>query len=249
MMTTPAIEPTSSRNAASGISKRRLLLVDDHPIVCQGLSEMINYEADLAVCGVAADRHQALEKIDKLQPDLIVLDISLKASNGIELLKDVKSRHPKLGVLMLSMHDENLYAFRALRAGAAGYIMKQEPADRVLAAIRQALSGEVALSPSLEKWAMKQLVGGSAAPSGLPLEDLTDRELEVFRLIANGYTTRQIAAELHLSVKTIESHRAHLKLKLNLETSAELVQRAIQQQEFLGRRPPADGAAASPALV
>jgi DNA-binding NarL/FixJ family response regulator len=212
-------------------SKSRILLVDDHPIVRQGLSEMINHEKDLAVCGTAEDLHKALEQIIALKPDLVVVDISLKGSNGIELLKNIKVRYPKMIVLMLSMHDEALYAVRALRAGAAGYIMKQEATEKVLTAIRQVLNGEIYLSEKMEKKMMQQLVGGRAARTGSPIEDLSDRELEVFGLIGQGHGTRQIAEELHLSIKTIESHRAHIKEKLNLKNATELVQHAIQWRE------------------
>jgi DNA-binding NarL/FixJ family response regulator len=199
--------------------------------VRQGLTELLNHEEDLAVCGTADDMSQALDQIEKLKPDLVVLDISLKSSNGIEVLKDIKIRYPKLLVLMLSMHDENLYALRALRAGAAGYVMKHEPADALLASIRRVLSGETSLSKKMEKSVMKQLVGGGAVRTGSPLEDLSDRELEVFRHIGSGHSTRQIAQELHLSIKTIESHRAHIKEKLHLKNGTELVQHAIQWQE------------------
>lgn len=223
-------EPTGGA-ALKGKTQRRVLLVDDHPIVREGLTEMINHEGDLAVCGTAEEMNQALDQIEKLRPDLVMLDISLKGSNGIEVLKNIKVRYPKMLVLVLSMHDETLYALRALRAGASGYIMKQELGERVLAAIRQVLNGEISLSENMEKKMMKQLVGGRAARTGSPLEDLSDRELEVFRLIGKGYSTRQIAEELHLSIKTIESHRAHIKEKLNLKNAMELVQHAIQWQE------------------
>lgn len=208
--------------------KGKILLVDDHPIVRQGLTEMINNEKDLVVCGTADDLHKALDQIAALGPDLVVVDISLKGSNGIELLKNIKVRYPKMRVLMLSMHDESLYAIRALRAGASGYIMKQEATEKVLTAIRQVLKGEVYLSERMEKRMMQQLVGGRAVRTGSPIEDLSDRELEVFGLIGQGHGTRQIAEELHLSIKTIESHRAHIKEKLNLKNAAELVQHAIQ---------------------
>jgi DNA-binding NarL/FixJ family response regulator len=232
MATTRAARPdVSSQETPSPKGKRRLLLVDDHPIVREGLADMLNHEGDLAICGTAEDLHEALDQIEKLRPDLVVLDISLKASNGIEVLKDIKVRYPKLLVLMLSMHDENLYAVRALRAGAAGYIMKQEPADRMVTAIRRVLDGEVVLSAKMERVMMNQLVAGRGAPALSPLDDLSDRELEVFRLIGKGYGTRQIAEELHLSVKTIESHRAHIKEKLHLNSATELVQRAVQWQE------------------
>jgi DNA-binding NarL/FixJ family response regulator len=211
--------------------KHRILLVDDHPIVRQGLAELIDHQKDLMVCGTAEEVHQALDQIAALGPDLVVVDISLKSSNGIELLKDIKVRHPKLPVLMLSMHDETLYAVRALRAGASGYIMKQEATDNVLTAIRQVLAGEIYLSERMEKKMMQQLVGGRSARTGSPLEDLSDRELEVFNLIGQGHGTRQIAEELHLSIKTIESHRAHIKEKLKLKNATELVQHAIQWRD------------------
>lgn len=221
----------SRDNTAPKKGKSRILLVDDHPIVRQGLEEMINHEKDLAVCGTAEDLHQALDQITALKPDLVMVDISLKGSNGIELLKNIKVRFPKLSVLMLSMHDESLYAVRALRAGASGYIMKQEATEKVLTAIRQVLNGEIYLSEKMEKKMMQQLVGGRAARTGSPIEDLSDRELEVFGLIGQGHGTRQIAEQLHLSIKTIESHRAHIKEKLNLKNATELVQHAIQWRE------------------
>lgn len=212
-------------------TKFRILLVDDHPIVRQGLAELINNEKDLCVCGTAEDLNKALEAIEALKPDLVIVDISLRGSNGIELLKNIKVRYPKMLVLMLSMHDESLYAVRALRSGASGYIMKQEATEKVLTAVRQVLRGEIYLSEKMEKKMMQQLVGGRAARTGSPLEDLSDRELEVFNLIGQGHGTRQIAEELHLSIKTIESHRAHIKEKLNLKNATELVQYAIQWRE------------------
>jgi DNA-binding NarL/FixJ family response regulator len=208
--------------------KYRILLVDDHPIVRQGLAEMIESQKDLMVCGTAEDLPRTLQQIDALKPDLVVLDISLKGANGIELLKHIKVHDPKLRVLMLSMHDETLYAVRALRAGAAGYIMKHEATGKVLTAINQVLRGEIYLSETMEKKMMQQLVGGRGDRTGSPLEDLSDRELEVFNLIGQGQGTRQIAEQLHLSIKTIESHRAHIKEKLNLKTATELVQHAMQ---------------------
>ena len=218
-------------SASKNGNKHRILLVDDHPIVRQGLAEMIDQERDLQVCGTAEDVHKALDALEKVKPDLVIADISLKGSNGIELLKNIKVRYPRTLVLVLSMHDESLYAVRALRAGAAGYIMKQEATEKVLRAIRQVLTGEIYLSEKMEKKMMHQLVGGRTARTGSPIEDLSDRELEVFGLIGQGHGTRQIAEELHLSIKTIESHRAHIKEKLNLRTATELVQHAIQWRE------------------
>jgi DNA-binding NarL/FixJ family response regulator len=218
-------------NVAAKKNKSRVLLVDDHPIVRQGLAELIDHENDMTVCGVAEDIHHALDQIGTLLPDLTIVDITLKGSNGIELLKNIKIRYPKQAVLMLSMHDEALYAVRALRAGASGYVMKQEATEKVLTAIRQVLKGEIFLSDRMEKKMMRQLVGGSSPRTGSPLEDLSDRELEVFNLIGQGRGTRQIADDLHLSIKTIESHRAHIKEKLNLQNATELVQHAIQWSE------------------
>src|SRR2546430_3619568 len=163
--------------------KRRILLVDDHPIVRQGLAELIDAEKDLTVCGTADSMNSALEHMVGLKPDLVVVDISLKGSNGIELLKNIKVRYPKMRVLMLSMHDEGLYAIRALRAGASGYIMKQEATEKVIEAARKVLNGEIYLSDRMEKKMMQQLVGGRTARTGSPLEDLSDPELEVFDLI------------------------------------------------------------------
>ncbi|HYE31771.1 MAG TPA: response regulator transcription factor [Methylomirabilota bacterium] len=212
--------------------KKRILLVDDHPIVRQGLAELIDAQKDLGVIGTASNMQTALDLIDKLIPDLVIVDISLSGNNGIELVKNIKVRHPKMLILMLSMHDESLYAVRSLRAGASGYIMKQEATDKVLTAIRQVLNGEIYLSEKMEKRMVSQLVGaGRTERTGNPIEDLTDRELEVFGLIGQGHGTRQIAEKLHLSIKTVESHRAHIKEKLNLKTATELVQHAIQWQE------------------
>ncbi|MEO6036560.1 MAG: response regulator transcription factor, partial [Verrucomicrobiota bacterium] len=185
----------------------------------------------------AENAHKALDAIATTKCDVAIIDISLGGSSGIELLKNIKVRYPKLLVLILSMHDESVYAQRALRAGAAGYIMKQEATERVLVAIRKVLGGEVYLSEKLGTRMLNQLVGGrSATLSGSPIEELSDRELEVFGLIGQGHGTRPIAEKLHLSVKTIESHRAHIKEKLNLKNATELVHHAIQwaQSESLG---------------
>ena len=215
----------------------RVLIVDDHPLLRQGIAQLINHEKDMVVCGEAESAQKALDAMATTKFDVAIIDISLGASNGIELLKNIKIQHPKLLVLILSMHDESVYAQRALRAGAAGYIMKQEATERVLLAIRKVLSGEVYLSEKLGVRMLNQLVGGrSTALVGSPIEELSDRELEVFGLIGQGMGTRPIAEKLHLSVKTIESHRAHIKEKLRLKNATELVHHAIQwaQSESLG---------------
>jgi DNA-binding NarL/FixJ family response regulator len=208
--------------------KYKVLLVDDHPIVRQGLALLIDRETDLAVCGEADGAHSAFQAIDTLGPDLVVLDISLSGPDGLDVLKEIRMKTASLPVLILSMHDETIYAERAMRAGASGYIMKQEATEKVLVAIRRILQGDVYLSDRLTKTMLQQMVHGSSPSKGSPLLNLTDRELEVFRLIGAGHGTRQIADELHLSVKTIESYQAHIKEKLALRNARELVQHAIE---------------------
>lgn len=214
----------------------RILIVDDHPLLRQGIGRLINQEDDMMVCGEADEPGKAMGAIADTNPDVVILDISLKGASGIELLKNIKARYPRLLVLILSMHDESVYAQRALRAGAAGYIMKQEATERVLVALRKVLSGEVYLSEELGHKLLNRMVGGRGTLSGSPIEELSDRELEVFGLIGQGHGTRPIAEKLHLSVKTVESHRAHIKEKLNLKNATELVHHAIQwvQSESLG---------------
>lgn len=210
-------------------AKYRVMLVDDHPILRQGLAQLINQEKDLMVCGQFEEASKALDAVESLTPDAAIVDISLKGASGIELLKNIKVRFPALLVLVLSMHDESLYAERALRAGASGYIMKQEATEQVLVALRKVLNGEIYLSETMSSKLMHQLVGGKPTAGSL-LERLSDRELEIFGLIGQGRGTRQIAEQLHLSVKTVESHRAHIKEKLNLKNATELVHRAIQMR-------------------
>jgi len=209
------------------LEKRGVLIVDDHPIVRQGLAQLIDQEHDLHVCGQAEDAHEAMRAIRELNPDLAIVDISLKDTSGIELSKDIKVRHPGLPVLILSMHDEGIYAERALRAGARGYVMKQEATERVVTAIRRVLSGEVYVSESVAAKMVSKLVAGPAQSGGSPVDRLSDRELEVFRLIGAGYGTREMAEKLHLSVKTIETYRAHIKEKLDLVDANELLRTAI----------------------
>ncbi|MGC2769358.1 MAG: response regulator transcription factor [Candidatus Acidiferrum sp.] len=208
--------------------KCRVLLVDDHPIVRQGLALLIDREADLSVCGEAEGAHSAFHAIETLRPDIVVLDISLNGPDGLDVLKEIRMKTASLPVLILSMHDESIYAERAMRAGANGYIMKQEATEKVLVAIRRILQGEVYLSDRLTNTMLQQYVRGGSPTKRSPLVNLTDRELEVFRLIGAGHGTRQIADELHLSVKTIESYQAHIKEKLALRNARELVQHAIE---------------------
>jgi len=207
--------------------KASVYIVDDHPLLVQGLTDLINAQPDMKVTGTTPEWTVALSQFQKEKPDVVILDITLKNANGVEVLKNLRVHFPDLRVLMLSMHDESLYAMRALKAGAQGYIMKAAATEKVITAIRQILSGELYLSEEMSRRAMATLVGRKKETGGSPLEDLSDRELEVFTLIGEGLTTRQIADKLHLSVKTIETHRAHIKEKLNLKNSTELVQHAI----------------------
>ena len=213
---------------ATPTKKCRVLLVDDHPIVRQGLALLIDRESDLVVCGEADGAHSVFRAITTLRPDIVILDISLNGPDGLDVLKEIRTKTAGLPVLILSMHDESIYAERAIRAGANGYIMKQEATEKVLVAIRRILQGEVYLSDRLTSTMLQQYVRGESLPRKSPLVNLTDRELEVFRLIGEGRGTRQIAEELHLSVKTIESYQAHIKEKLALRNARELVQHAIE---------------------
>lgn len=209
------------------IEKKRLLIVDDHPIVRQGITRLINYEEELMVCGEAGNAKEALEAVEREKPDMVIVDISLKGRSGLELIKDLRMRHQDLPVLVVSMHDESLYAERVLRAGAKGYIMKQEPPEKVLNAIRQVLSGKIFVSEKMREKMLQRYVLGSSQKNASTVERLSDRELEVFRLIGKGMGTRQIAKELDLSIKTVETYREHIKEKLNLENSSKLLQYAI----------------------
>jgi DNA-binding NarL/FixJ family response regulator len=207
--------------------KKMVFVVDDHPIVRQGLALLINQESDLTVCGQAEEMHSALRAIQNNRPDILIVDISLSGPDGLELLKNIRLTSPRLPVLILSMHDESIYAERALRAGANGYIMKQEATEKVLVAIRRILSGEIYVSDRIANSMLQHYVRGNP-PGHSSIADLTDRELEVFRLIGEGQGTRQIAEALHLSVKTVESYQAHIKEKLSLRSARELVQHAVQ---------------------
>ncbi len=208
--------------------KKRIFIVDDHPIVREGLALMMNREPDLMVCGEAEEASAALQAINVDRPDFLIVDISLNGPDGLELLKSIRARHPSLPVLILSMHDESVYAERALRAGANGYIMKQEATDRVLVAVRQILNQKVYVSDRVANRMLQKYISGSGTGKQSSIADLSDRELEVFRLIGEGHSTRMIAEELHLSIKTVESYQSHIKDKLSLRTGRELVQRAIQ---------------------
>lgn len=228
-MTTPT--PETGRR-----KKRGILIVDDHPIVRQGLALLISQEGDLEVCAEASGAGEALAAIEKHAPDLAIVDLSLKYGNGLELIKQLKGRFPELPALVVSMHDETLYAERALRAGAKGYIMKQEATENVVSAVKRVLSGEIYVSRKMSAKLMEKFIHGRAADISSPLERLSDRELEVFQLIGRGLPTRRIAEMLHLSVKTIETHRAHIKEKLKLKNASELVQHAVHWTQNLNNK-------------
>jgi DNA-binding NarL/FixJ family response regulator len=215
-------------NQVTVARKNKVLVVDDHPIVRKGLALLINRESDLMVCGEAEDAQAAVHALAASKPDILVVDISLNGPDGLDLLKDIRARYPDLPVLILSMHDESIYAERALRAGAQGYIMKQEATEKVLVALRRILSHEIYVSERIANRMLQRYIGNPTAGGPFSIANLTDRELEVFRLIGEGHSTRQIAEELHISVKTVESYQAHIKEKLSLRSARELVQHAIE---------------------
>jgi DNA-binding NarL/FixJ family response regulator len=203
------------------------MLVDDHPLVRERLTELIQAEPDLVVCAEAEDRHQALEGITAHQPDLIIVDLTLRDSDGLELIKDIHSRWPKLKMLVVSMHDESLYAERVIRAGALGYITKQEATRNILVAIRRVIDENIFLSERIATHIISRLTANVGAVAASPAELLTDRELQVFELTGRGYNTREIAQKLRIGVKTAETYRARIKEKLKLKDASELLQLAI----------------------
>jgi len=219
--------PVESHSAPRA-AKSSVFIVDDHAIVREGLALLIDREPDLSVCGDADEACSALRRIEEMKPDLIIVDISLNGPDGLDLLKTIRTRNASLPVLILSMLDESFYAERALRAGANGYIMKQEATEQVLTAIRRILGGEIYVSEAIANRMLHRFIGGGQAGSRSVMAGLSDRELEVFRLIGQGHGTRQIAEELHISVKTVESYQGHIKEKLLLKNARELVQLAIQ---------------------
>lgn len=216
------------RNAAAERVKTRILVVDDHPIVRERLAELINQESDLNVCGEAEDSREAIKAVEALRPDLAIVDITLKDTYGIELIKQLKETHPKLPVLVLSMHDESLYGERALRAGAKGYLTKQEATKKVISAIRRILAGEIYVSDKMASTILHKVAGGGSAQGGSPVDVLTDREMEIFQLLGQGRGVKEIADNLFISVKTVEAHREHIKQKMNFKSSSELLRFAIQ---------------------
>jgi DNA-binding NarL/FixJ family response regulator len=203
-------------------SRSRILLVDDHAVVRYGIAQLINRQADLVVCGEEEDASRALTAITTLKPDLVIADISLKDSSGLELMRNIKAQYSHIPVLVVSVHDESIYAEIAFRAGALGYLMKQEAVDKILTAIRRVLAGSIFVSDAQAARMLQQQVRGQGNINESPVKSLSDRELEVFQLIGQWKKTKDIAGQLHLSIKTIEYYREQIKRKLNLKSAAEL---------------------------
>jgi len=218
--------PDSSKGKAV-----RILLVDDHPIVRDGLAEAINHESDLTVCATAEDRQEALRAIELTKPELVVVDLMLKSSSGLELIKDVHARWPRLLILVVSMHDETLYAERVLRAGARGYITKQQATRDILFAIRRVLGGGIYLSEKTASTVLARLTSQPQTVSDSIADVLADRELQVFEMTGRGLTTREIAEQLRIDMKTVDTYRTRIKEKLNLESTSELLKVAIRWRQ------------------
>jgi DNA-binding NarL/FixJ family response regulator len=203
--------------------KARILIVDDHPMTRSGLVHLISHQPEMTVCGEAEDAAQALDLVANSRPDLMLIDITLPGKSGLELIKDVKAIHSELPMLVLSMHDESLYADRVLRAGARGYITKHEGGDKLMAAIRHVLSGRIYVSESMSAHILEIFSGGQSTIDRSSIQKLSDREFEVFEALGEGLSSHEIAKKLHLSAKTVDAHRANIKTKLKINTTAELI--------------------------
>ena len=208
--------------------RKKILIVDDHPMTRHGLAVMVSRQTDLAVCGEADNAHQALATIGRLRPDLVLADISMPGKSGLEFIKDMAVLHPKVPVLVISMHEETIYAERVLRAGGRGYVMKSEGGEKVLEAIRKVLKGEIYTSEAFSEAVLGSLAAGSSRVGDIPLGALTDREFEIFRLIGQGLSSSEISQRLNLSIKTVSTHRVHIKEKLKLTTGTALVRQAVR---------------------
>jgi DNA-binding NarL/FixJ family response regulator len=217
-----------SKTPTKPTAKRRVFLVDDHPVLRTGLGRLIDDQPDLAMCGEAESPVEAMRLLPAAKPDVAIVDLTLKGGDGLELCKQIRERFSTLPILVISMHDESLYAERALKAGARGYVMKQEPQETVMTALRTVARGDVYLSAKMSAKLLQSLSGARSDKDLPPLERLTDRELEIFRLIGEGQSVRNIAEKLFLSTKTVEAHKEHIKQKLNLKSSNELLQYAIE---------------------
>jgi len=220
------LAPTASNKAAA---RKRILIVDDHPLMREGLRGTINREPDLVVCGEAGDATQAVDLFQKLAPDLVLVDITLPKKNGLELIKDLKATHPGVMILAISMHDESLYAERSLRAGASGYITKQQPPAELIKAIREVLDNRVYVSREVSEDLLRR-VSGRPRSDLSPMEILTDRELQVFQLMGKGKSRKEIACQLHIADKTVAVHCANIRQKLNLQNTARMIRFAVQSE-------------------
>lgn len=217
-----------SARSKTPLTRTKILLVDDHPMMLEGLAQLIGNQPDMEVCGQAADAHEGLEKVRLLKPNLVVADITLPGGDGLELIKDIQALEPNVSVLVLSMHDESLYVERVLRAGGRGYVMKQEGGKRIMEAIRQVAAGHIFVSEKMSAKILEIFSGRRAEPGQSPVETLTDREFQVFQCIGRGVGTKEIAKELHVSPKTVEVHRANIKAKLKIKSMAELIRYAVR---------------------
>ena len=232
--------PKHSKRAKASTSppnvlRKKILVVDDHPMTRAGVVQFIGKQIDLEVCQEAGSPAEAMEAIAKVSPDLLLTDMTMPGRSGVEFIKDVLALHPKLPILVLSMHDEMIYAERALRAGARGYIMKEAGGERLLEAIRRVLSGQVYVSEQMSVRILDNLSGKKPRGSHSPIEKLSDREFEVFQLIGQGKSTREIAKQLSLSPKTVDVHRGHIKEKLELTNATSLVRHAVRWVETQGQ--------------
>jgi DNA-binding NarL/FixJ family response regulator len=223
--------------------KNRIYIIDDHPIVREGLSQFLSGQKDFTIAGHSEGGRQALEHIGSLKADAVIVDLNLKDMSGLDLIREIHAKRPELPILVLSMHEESLYAERALRAGAKGYLMKSEAVEKVAEALRQILAGQVFAGQGLTTKLLKRLTGPSNKPESSPVERLSDRELEVFQLLGQGMTTRRIAERLGRSIKTIETYRENIKRKLDLKNAVELVYYAVQ---WSGQKGPVAAPATTP---
>lgn len=206
----------------------KIYLVDDHPLMRKGIAMTLDLEMDFEVCGQAESAEEAISDIPQKKPDIVVVDISLPGMNGIELIKHLKAQNPELLMLVVSRHDEDMYAERAIKAGARGYLMKMEAGEVIVNAIRRILKGQIYLSEEINNKLLMGMMSGGQVGRSSPLEILSDRELEVFELIGNGSTTREISERMHISIKTVESYRTRIKTKLDISTGNELIRQAVQ---------------------
>src|SRR4029077_10175680 len=230
-------QPQKIRDSEPGSNKTRVLIVDDHPMTRSGLAYLINHQPDMATCCEAQNAAQALEGVLETKPDLVLTDFSLPDKNGLELIKDIRSVPPDLPILVISMHEESLYAERVLRAGARGYITKEEGGERLMRAIRHVLSGTIYVSDKMSARILEIFSGRRAMQERSPVEELSDREFEIFESLGDGLSTQQVADRLHLSMKTVDAHRANIKEKLKVKTTNELISFAARWTASpIGRR-------------